>query len=71
MNSILVIGSAGFIGANLVIRLLEDQEPIKIVGLDAMNNYYEPSPGHDFGFAPKITLRERWRELYNSITAKQ
>ena len=40
---ILVTGSAGFIGANLVLRLLEGQEPVSIIGLDNMNNYYDPS----------------------------
>ena len=43
MKSILVTGSAGFIGANLVLRLLENNEPVKIVGLDNLNNYYDPS----------------------------
>ena len=43
MKSILVTGSAGFIGANLVLRLLENQEPTQIIGLDNMNNYYDPS----------------------------
>ena len=43
MKTILVTGSAGFIGANLVLRLLENQEPTKIVGLDNLNNYYDPS----------------------------
>ena len=43
MRSILVTGSAGFIGANLVLRLLESQEAFNIVGLDSMNNYYDPS----------------------------
>ncbi len=43
MKSILVTGSAGFIGANLVLRLLESKEPVKIVGLDNLNNYYDPS----------------------------
>ena len=43
MKSILVTGSAGFIGSNLVLRLLEGKEPVKIVGLDNMNNYYDPS----------------------------
>ena len=43
MKTILVTGSAGFIGANLVMRLLESQEALKIVGLDNMNNYYDPS----------------------------
>ena len=43
MKSILVTGSAGFIGSNLVLRLLESKEPVRIVGLDNMNNYYDPS----------------------------
>ena len=43
MKTILVTGSAGFIGANLVLRLLESQEPVTIVGLDNLNNYYDPS----------------------------
>ena len=43
MKSILITGSAGFIGANLVLRLLESQEPIKIIGLDNLNAYYDPS----------------------------
>jgi len=43
MKNILVTGSAGFIGSNLVLRLLDGEEPVKIVGLDNLNNYYDPS----------------------------
>jgi nucleoside-diphosphate-sugar epimerase len=43
MKNILITGSAGFIGANLVLRLLDGQEPISIVGLDSLNDYYEPA----------------------------
>ena len=43
MKSVLVTGSAGFIGSNLVMRLLENNEAVKIVGLDNLNNYYDPS----------------------------
>ena len=43
MKTILVTGSAGFIGANLVLRLLESREPLRIVGLDNLNDYYDPS----------------------------
>ena len=43
MKTILVTGSAGFIGSNLVLRLLDSKEPVRIVGLDNMNNYYDPS----------------------------
>ena len=43
MRSILVTGSAGFIGANLVLRLLESGEPLHITGLDNLNDYYDPA----------------------------
>ena len=38
---ILVTGSAGFIGSNLVLRLLESAEPLTVVGLDNVNDYYD------------------------------
>ncbi len=38
---ILVTGAAGFIGANIVLKLLEGGEPAKIVGLDSLNDYYD------------------------------
>lgn len=41
--SVFVTGSAGFIGANLVKRLLETVDGVTIVGLDNMNYYYDPS----------------------------
>lgn len=41
--NILVTGSAGFIGANLVMRLLKDMTEGSVVGLDNLNNYYDVS----------------------------
>ena len=41
--NILVTGSAGFIGANLVLRLLDSPDPVHIVGLDNLNDYYDPA----------------------------
>ena len=41
--NVFVTGAAGFIGANLVLRLLDSSEPLHIVGLDDMNSYYDPS----------------------------
>ena len=43
MQTILVTGSAGFIGANLVMRLLKTEKDINIVGLDSLNDYYDVS----------------------------
>jgi len=41
--NILVTGAAGFIGANLVKRLFKELNGAIIVGLDNLNNYYDPS----------------------------
>ena len=42
-KTVLVTGAAGFIGANLVMELLRTVEPIRIIGLDNMNDYYDVS----------------------------
>ena len=38
---ILITGSAGFIGSNLVERLLTTESNVDIVGLDSVNDYYD------------------------------
>lgn len=40
---VIVTGAAGFIGANLVLRLLKDEPNVKILGIDNVNNYYDIS----------------------------
>ena len=40
-KTILVTGAAGFIGSNLVKRLLNDFEPIKVIGIDSITDYYD------------------------------
>lgn len=42
-KTILVTGSAGFIGSNLCKRLLNDVQGIRIIGVDNMNDYYDVS----------------------------
>ena len=42
-KTILVTGAAGFIGSNLVLKLLERAAPVKIVGIDNLNDYYDVS----------------------------
>lgn len=40
-KTIFVTGAAGFIGSNLVKRLLNDMENVKIIGIDNLNDYYD------------------------------
>jgi nucleoside-diphosphate-sugar epimerase len=42
-KNILVTGAAGFIGSNLVKRLFKDFQGVTIVGIDNMNDYYDPT----------------------------
>ena len=56
--NVLVTGSAGFIGAYLVLNLLERESPINIVGLDSLNTYYD------------IRLKEYRLELIDRCVAK-
>lgn len=42
-KSILITGAAGFIGANLVMELLKTNDPMMLIGLDNMNDYYDVS----------------------------
>ena len=41
-KTILVTGSPGFIGANLVLRLLKELEGGTVISFDNMNDYYDP-----------------------------
>lgn len=40
---IFVTGAAGFIGANLIMNLLETVSPVTIIGIDNLNDYYDVS----------------------------
>ena len=42
-KTILITGSPGFIGANLVMRLVRDIPPGHLISLDSMNDYYDVS----------------------------
>lgn len=77
-KTVLVTGAAGFIGANLVKRLFHDVEQIRVVGLDAVTDYYDvniklerlkeiESLGRDWRFvkanlADKVTIEKLFEE---------
>ena len=42
-KTVLVTGAAGFIGANLVTALMKAGFPMRIIGLDSVNDYYDVS----------------------------
>ena len=42
-RTIFVTGAAGFIGSNLVLRLLREEENVRVIGMDNMNDYYDVS----------------------------
>lgn len=42
-KTLLITGAAGFIGANLAIKLFQDCEGCHIIGLDCVNDYYDVS----------------------------
>ena len=42
-KTILITGSPGFIGANLVMRLLKEMQAGHIISFDNMNDYYDPA----------------------------
>ena len=42
-KTVLVTGSAGFIGSNLVINILKKFQKVNIIGIDNLNDYYDVS----------------------------
>jgi nucleoside-diphosphate-sugar epimerase len=42
-QTIIVTGAAGFIGSNLVLKLLRCASPVNIIGIDNLNDYYDVS----------------------------
>lgn len=71
-STILVTGAAGFIGANLVLRLLKEVENSTIIGLDNLNDYYNPSI-KDFRLKEieKVESSNKWVFVKGNLADKE
>ena len=68
-KTILVTGAAGFIGANLVKRLLNDFEPIKVIGIDSITDYYDVNLKYE-RLKEIESLSKDWAFIKGSIVDK-
>ena len=68
--SILVTGAAGFIGSNLVMRLLRDFKDIKVIGIDSITDYYDVNLKNE-RLAKIEALGRNWTFIKGSIADKE
>ncbi len=68
-KTILLTGAAGFIGANLTMRLMKDVPSAHIVGIDNMNDYYDPAL-KDFRLSQIEALNGKWTFIRGDIADK-
>lgn len=68
-KTILLTGAAGFIGANLTMRLMKDVPSAHIVGIDNMNDYYNPAL-KDFRLSQIEALNGKWTFVKGDIADK-
>ncbi len=68
--TVLVTGAAGFIGCNLVKRLLRDYPDIRVVGIDSLTDYYDINIKHD-----RLCEIEKcggnWTFIHDTIASKE
>ena len=65
-KTILLTGAAGFIGANLAMRLIKDAPTARIIGIDNLNDYYDPAL-KDFRLAEIDKLHGNWTFIKGDI----
>ena len=66
---VLVTGAAGFIGANLVKRLLNEFSKVKVVGIDSITDYYDVRLKHE-RLEELATYGERFIFIKDNIANK-
>ena len=69
-KTILVTGAAGFIGSNLVKRLFNDVENIKIIGIDSITDYYDVNIKYE-RLKEIEALNKDWTFVHDSIANKE
>lgn len=67
-KAVLVTGAAGFIGSNLVKRLLKDFSDIHVIGIDSITDYYDVSL--KYGRLQELEGDARFRFIKGSIADK-
>lgn len=65
-KTVLVTGAAGFIGSNLVKRLFNDVDDIKIIGIDSMTDYYDVNIKKE-RLSQIENLKRDWKFVEDSI----
>lgn len=69
-KTVLVTGAAGFIGANLVKRLLKEVQDIKVVGIDSITDYYDVNIKYE-RLKEIASLGKDWTFIKGNIADKE
>ena len=69
-KTIFVTGAAGFIGSNLVKRLFNDVENIKIIGIDSITDYYDVNIKYE-RLKEIEAMDKDWTFVHDSIANKE